>query len=78
MAENDLASKAPQTRQIPHSEQSVQSTQSQSGNPNSSAAERSGFFGGRLRIDKTQATIILCGLYLFFSLAGNIAATKVT
>ncbi len=29
-------------------------------------------------IDKTQAAIILCGLYLFFSLAGNIAATKVT
>jgi hypothetical protein len=75
MAENDLTSKALQTRQIPHSEQSGQS---QGGNPNSSAAERSGFFGGRLRIDKTQATIILCGLYLFFSLAGNIAATKVT
>ncbi len=32
----------------------------------------------RLRIDKTQAAIILSGLYLFFSLAGNIAATKVT
>ena len=30
------------------------------------------------KIDRTQATIILCGLYLFFSLAGNIAATKVT
>jgi queuosine precursor transporter len=34
--------------------------------------------GGRLRIDRMQAAIILCGLYLFFSLAGNIAATKVT
>ncbi|VVB72580.1 Putative vitamin uptake transporter [uncultured archaeon] len=33
---------------------------------------------GIFRIDRTQATIILCGLYLFFSLAGNIAATKVT
>ncbi len=33
---------------------------------------------GKFRIDRTQATIILCGLYLFFSLAGNIAATKVT
>jgi queuosine precursor transporter len=32
----------------------------------------------KLRMDRTQATIILCGLYLFFSLAGNIAATKVT
>lgn len=32
----------------------------------------------RFWIDKTQAAIILCGLYLFFSLAGNIAATKVT
>ncbi|OPY53898.1 MAG: hypothetical protein A4E48_00518 [Methanosaeta sp. PtaU1.Bin060] len=32
----------------------------------------------RFQLDKTQATIILCGLYLFFSLAGNIAATKVT
>jgi uncharacterized integral membrane protein (TIGR00697 family) len=29
-------------------------------------------------IDKTQATIILCGFYLFFSFAGNVAATKVT
>jgi queuosine precursor transporter len=33
---------------------------------------------GRYRIDRTQAAIILSGLYLFFSLAGNIAATKVT
>jgi uncharacterized integral membrane protein (TIGR00697 family) len=33
---------------------------------------------GRFSIDRTQAAIILCGLYLFFSLAGNIAATKVT
>lgn len=33
---------------------------------------------GRLKLDKIQATIILCGFYLFFSLAGNIAATKVT
>ncbi len=32
----------------------------------------------RLQMDKTQATIILCGFYLFFSLTGNIAATKVT
>ena len=32
----------------------------------------------RLSIDRTQAAIILCGLYIFFSLAGNIAATKVT
>ena len=32
----------------------------------------------RLSIDRTQAGIILCGLYIFFSLAGNIAATKVT
>ncbi|MGB4086131.1 VUT family protein [Methanothrix sp.] len=38
----------------------------------------SGLAGGWWRIDKTQATIILCGFYLFFSLAGNIAATKVT
>lgn len=30
------------------------------------------------KLDKTQAIIILCGFYLFFSLAGNIAATKVT
>jgi uncharacterized integral membrane protein (TIGR00697 family) len=34
--------------------------------------------GGKLRLDRTQAAIILSGLYLFFSLAGNIAATKVT
>jgi len=31
-----------------------------------------------LRLDKVQATIILCGLYIFFSLTANIAATKVT
>jgi uncharacterized integral membrane protein (TIGR00697 family) len=34
--------------------------------------------GGILRLDRTQAAIVLCGLYLFFSFAGNIAATKVT
>jgi uncharacterized integral membrane protein (TIGR00697 family) len=34
--------------------------------------------GGKFRLDRTQAAIILSGLYLFFSLAGNIAATKVT
>jgi len=33
---------------------------------------------GKLGLDRTQAAIILSGLYLFFSLAGNIAATKVT
>lgn len=33
---------------------------------------------GKLRLDRTQAAVILSGLYLFFSLAGNIAATKVT
>ncbi len=38
--------------------------QSQGKKPNSSAAERSGFFGGRLRIDETQATIILSDLHL--------------
>lgn len=32
----------------------------------------------RPRLDKTQAAIVLCGFYIFFSLAGNIAATKVT
>jgi len=32
----------------------------------------------RPSIDRTQAGIILCGLFIFFSLAGNIAATKVT
>jgi hypothetical protein len=42
------------------------------------AKEGSLIAGGRLKLDKTQATIILCGFYLFFSLAGNIAATKVT
>jgi uncharacterized PurR-regulated membrane protein YhhQ (DUF165 family) len=31
-----------------------------------------------LKMDRTQAIIVLCGFYLFFSLAGNIAATKVT
>lgn len=32
----------------------------------------------KLKMDKVQATIVLCGLYIFFSFAGNIAATKVT
>jgi uncharacterized PurR-regulated membrane protein YhhQ (DUF165 family) len=32
----------------------------------------------RVNLDRTQGTIVLCGLYIFFSLAGNIAATKVT
>lgn len=32
----------------------------------------------KLHLNKVQATIIICGLYLFFSFAGNIAATKVT
>ena len=40
--------------------------------------DRNGLLGGRLRIDKTQTAIIICGMYLFFALAGNIAATKVT
>jgi len=44
----------------------------------SSDSDSKRFLKGKLRIDKTQAAIILCGLYLFFSLAGNIAATKVT
>jgi queuosine precursor transporter len=41
-------------------------------------AEDDRIAGGKLRIDRTQAAVILSGLYLFFSLAGNIAATKVT
>jgi uncharacterized integral membrane protein (TIGR00697 family) len=41
-------------------------------------ADASWLKGGKLGLDRTQATIILSGLYLFFSLAGNIAATKVT
>jgi len=32
----------------------------------------------KIELDRTQAAIILCGFYLLFSLAGNIAATKVT
>jgi uncharacterized PurR-regulated membrane protein YhhQ (DUF165 family) len=39
---------------------------------------RNGLLGGWIRIDKTQTAIIICGMYLFFALAGNIAATKVT
>lgn len=49
------------------------------------SAERAGrtnshrsIFDWRPQLDRTQATILLCGLYVFFSLAGNIAATKVT
>jgi uncharacterized integral membrane protein (TIGR00697 family) len=43
--------------------------------------QRMGYLGetaSRFRLDRTQAAILICGLYLFFSLAGNIAATKVT
>ncbi|MCJ7445358.1 MAG: VUT family protein [Methanotrichaceae archaeon] len=36
-----------------------------------------GFIYG-FELDKTQATIILVGFYLFFSLGGNIGATKIT
>jgi uncharacterized integral membrane protein (TIGR00697 family) len=32
----------------------------------------------KLRMNQIQATVVLCGLYIFFSFAGNIAATKVT
>ena len=32
----------------------------------------------KIELDRTQAAIILCSFYLFFSLAGNIATTKVT
>jgi uncharacterized integral membrane protein (TIGR00697 family) len=42
------------------------------------SADDNRIMSGKLRIDKTQAAVILSGLYLFFSLAGNIAATKVT
>ncbi|MFH1134157.1 MAG: queuosine precursor transporter [Nanoarchaeota archaeon] len=31
-----------------------------------------------MKLTKTEATIILSGMYLFFSLAANIAATKIT
>ncbi|MFZ3148287.1 MAG: queuosine precursor transporter [Methanothrix sp.] len=41
-------------------------------------ANASRLMNGKLGLDRTQAAIILSGLYLFFSLAGNIAATKVT
>ena len=33
---------------------------------------------GKFKLDKTSATIVLCGFYIFFSLTGNIAATKIT
>jgi uncharacterized integral membrane protein (TIGR00697 family) len=42
------------------------------------SADDNRIMSGKLRIDRTQAAVILSGLYLFFSLAGNIAATKVT
>jgi len=42
------------------------------------SADDNRLMGGKLKIDRTQAAVILSGLYLFFSLAGNIAATKVT
>jgi len=35
-------------------------------------------FLSKFKLDKVQATVILCSMYIFFSFAGNIAATKVT
>jgi hypothetical protein len=32
----------------------------------------------KIELDRTQTAIVLCGFYLFFSLAGNTAATKAT
>jgi queuosine precursor transporter len=46
--------------------------------PKQSSQEKVQSLLSRLNLDRTQAAIILCGFYLFFSLAGNIAATKVT
>jgi queuosine precursor transporter len=48
------------------------------GNPNKDRVTTHKLITSKLRMNRTQATIILCSLYLFFSLAGNIAATKVT
>ena len=42
------------------------------------SADDNRIMSGKLKIDRTQTAVILSGLYLFFSLAGNIAATKVT
>jgi uncharacterized integral membrane protein (TIGR00697 family) len=52
--------------------------QGECGGQRTKAADKNQIKGGKFGIDRTQATIILSGLYLFFSLAGNIAATKVT
>jgi uncharacterized integral membrane protein (TIGR00697 family) len=52
--------------------------QGECGGQRTKAADEKRIKGGKFGIDRTQATIILSGLYLFFSLAGNIAATKVT
>jgi len=52
--------------------------QSECAGPRMKKANDERISGGKLRIDRTQAAVILSGLYLFFSLAGNIAATKVT
>jgi hypothetical protein len=52
--------------------------QGECGGQRTKAADENRIKGGKFGIDRTQATIILSGLYLFFSLAGNIAATKVT
>lgn len=41
-------------------------------------SEHTHAFLSRFNLDKVQTTIILCGLYIFFAFAGNIAATKVT
>ncbi len=77
MAENDLDQQSPalQGQGGKHDTGKPDSTVKPA---NTGIPDRNGLLGGRIRIDRTQTAIIVCGLYLFFSLAGNIAATKVT
>jgi hypothetical protein len=58
--------------------QIITEDQGERGDLKTNRADASRLKNCKLGLDRTQATIILCGLYLFFSLAGNIAATKVT
>ncbi len=59
-------------------EPSSEATQREAGQEAGQDASQETHARRMFRLDKTQAAIIICGFYLFFSFAGNIAATKVT
>ena len=66
MAENDLDLRRRSRRQSEYESRKT------------SIANASRLKCGKLGMDRIQASIILCGLYLFFPMIDNIVATKIT